>query len=94
MNSPSEYLKIKYAAPTGACKCDNCQLVPHPVLREWVDRYETVSAAAIERAAEAIYKLLPYSEKHPPIKPPWTPGGNSFKQDEARRYACAALTAG
>lgn len=40
MNSPSEYLKIKYSAPPEACKCGDCQLVPASVLRGWVDRFE------------------------------------------------------
>lgn len=44
-----------------------------------------------ERVAKAIYGQLPYTEKSPLIKPPWFPGGNSLKQDEARRYAHTAL---
>lgn len=40
MQLPAEYLKIKYAAPTGACKCGDCQLVPHKVIREWADEIE------------------------------------------------------
>lgn len=32
---PREYLKIKYAAPTGACKCGDCQLVPPEMLMTW-----------------------------------------------------------
>ncbi len=47
---------------------------------------------AVEAAAEKIYYLLPYNETSPPIKPPWVPRGNSLKQDEARRYARAALS--
>lgn len=40
----------------------------------------------IEAAAKAIYRLMPGAEAHP-----WVDGGNSLKQDEARRYARAAL---
>jgi hypothetical protein len=32
---PGEYLKIRYSAPTGACKCGNCQLVPPEKLAGW-----------------------------------------------------------
>ncbi len=32
----AEYLKIKYAAPSDACKCGNCQLVPVEVIRRTV----------------------------------------------------------
>ena len=28
----AEYLKLKYAAPSEACKCGNCQLVPPEVI--------------------------------------------------------------
>lgn len=28
----AEYLKLKYAAPSEACKCGNCQLVPTEVI--------------------------------------------------------------
>jgi hypothetical protein len=43
----------------------------------------------IEAAAKAIYPLFPFADAHP-----WIEGGNSFKQDDARRYARAALVAG
>lgn len=35
MSDPSEYLKLKYQAPPGACKCGNCQLVPPEMLAKW-----------------------------------------------------------
>ena len=44
----------------------------------------------VEAAAEAIYNAMPYDE--PGEKPVWVPGGNSLKQDEARKYARVALT--
>lgn len=40
MNSPREYLKIKYSAPTNACKCGNCQLVPPENLGTWAVEIE------------------------------------------------------
>lgn len=43
-------------------------------------------AAPLEDAAKAIYRLFPGAEAHP-----WQEGGNSIKQDEARRYARAAI---
>lgn len=43
----------------------------------------------IERASMAVYDLLPYDE--PGTKPEWVFQGNSLKQDEARRYAIAAI---
>lgn len=42
----------------------------------------------IERAAEAIYARF---NRDDGTKPAWVSGGNSEKQDEARRYAHAAL---
>jgi hypothetical protein len=42
--TPREYLKIKYAAPTGACKCGNCQLVPPEMLAAWDDEIERLRA--------------------------------------------------
>jgi len=42
--------------------------------------------ARIEEAAKAIYRLFDGAETHP-----WVEGGNSNKQDDARRYARAAL---
>lgn len=41
-----------------------------------------------EAAAKAIYALFDGAADHP-----WVEGGNSFKQDEARRYARVALEA-
>jgi hypothetical protein len=49
---------------------------------------EVNERAAIEAAAKAIYRHFPGAEAHP-----WVESGNSFKQDEARRYARAALAA-
>lgn len=49
---------------------------------------EADERATIEAAAKAIYRYFPGAEAHP-----WVEGGNSFKQDEARRYARAALAA-
>jgi hypothetical protein len=45
----------------------------------------------IEDVAKAIYDLFPYEEQG--IKPAWVLYGNSLEQDEARRYARAALAA-
>lgn len=44
--------------------------------------------ANIEAAAKAIYRLFDGADEHP-----WVEGGNSTKQDDARRYARAALAA-
>jgi len=43
----------------------------------------------IEAAAKAIYRLFDGADAHP-----WVEGGNSNKQDYARRYARAAITQG
>lgn len=32
---PRSYLAIKYSAPSGACKCGECQLVPPEMLMTW-----------------------------------------------------------
>lgn len=47
----------------------------------------------IEKAAEAIYKLIPANTEGAPEDYPWQPGGNSHMQDLARRMARAALDA-
>lgn len=46
------------------------------------------SDAAVELAAKAVYRLFIGADLHP-----WVEGGNSLKQDDARRYARAALAA-
>lgn len=54
---PSEYLKIKYSAPTGACKCGGCQLVPVEVLRRWAQQIEgpmPPTEQEVDAAASAI----------------------------------------
>jgi hypothetical protein len=43
----------------------------------------------IEAVAETIYNVMPYTL--PGSKPKWVPGGNSFKQNESRALARAAL---
>lgn len=50
----------------------------------------TPTPEMIEVAAEAIYNLFTYDE--PGEKPKWVERGNSFKQEDARRYASAALS--
>lgn len=45
----------------------------------------------IEKAAEAIYKLIPANTEGAPEDYPWQPGGNSHMQDLARRMARAAV---
>lgn len=50
-----------------------------------------VDEAMVERAAKQVYALMPYDGEGE--KPAWVDRGNSLKQDEARRYARAALTA-
>jgi hypothetical protein len=47
----------------------------------------------IESSAKAIYNLLPPCQGVSAKDYPWQPGGNSMKQDEARRYARAAIAA-
>lgn len=45
----------------------------------------------VERVAKAIYDQMSYYEDG--AKPAWVEGGNSLKQDEARRLAITALSA-
>jgi hypothetical protein len=45
----------------------------------------------LEKAARAIYDMMPFDGVGSEKKPAWVEGGNSLKQDEARRYARAAL---
>lgn len=47
--------------------------------------------AAVEAVARAIYEGMPYDGLTK--KPAWVFRGNSWKQDEARRYARAAIAA-
>lgn len=49
---------------------------------------KTAIDAQIEQAAQAIYEQFDGFTTHP-----WQPGGNSFKQDDARKYARAAIAA-
>jgi hypothetical protein len=50
-----------------------------------------ISDAMVEKAAQPIYDRFIYDEHG--AKPAWVPHGNSLKQDDARRYARAALGA-
>lgn len=50
-----------------------------------------VNKDLVERVAKAIYDLFPYDGLE--TKPAWVRGGNSLKQDEARRYARVGLSA-
>lgn len=43
-DGPREYLKIKYSAPPGTCKCGNCQLVPPAALEMWAQQLEALRA--------------------------------------------------
>ena len=43
----------------------------------------------VEPVAKAIYDQMSYTEQG--VKPDWVQGGNSLKQDEARRLAIKAL---
>jgi hypothetical protein len=47
----------------------------------------------LEKAARAIYDMMPFDGVGSEKKPAWQEGGNSLKQDEARRYARAAVVA-
>jgi hypothetical protein len=48
----------------------------------------------VESVARAIYELMPFDDRGGLAeKPAWVEGGNSLKQDEARRYARAAVVA-
>ena len=47
----------------------------------------------IERVAKSIYERMEYDGPPNTAKPEWVPRGNSFKQDDARRYARAAIAA-
>ena len=44
----------------------------------------------VEKVAEDIYSRMSYDEPRG-VKPVWVPRGNSSKQDDARREACALL---
>lgn len=69
------------------------------VTREWNTRPAQPSAGGVteemvERAARAVYERMPFDgDAQYKVKPPWVERGNSLKQDEARRYARAALEA-
>lgn len=39
---PRDYLAIKYSAPTDACKCGDCQLVPAEMLMTWDAEIKTL----------------------------------------------------
>lgn len=58
---------------------------------EIVSAGDSVPKEMIEKAAEAIYNAFPFDEIGE--KPTWVKGGNSLKQDEARKYAAVALEA-
>ena len=47
--------------------------------------------ATVEAVAKVVYDEMPYDE--PGEKPSWVFRGNALKQDEARRYARAAIAA-
>ena len=47
----------------------------------------------LEKAARAIYDIMPFDGVGSEKKPAWQEGGNSLKQDEARQYARVALKA-
>ena len=44
---------------------------------------------AVEKLAEYFYNQMPYDEDGE--KPAWVEGGNSLKQDEARRKALSSI---
>lgn len=60
MSDPREYLKIKYSAPTGACKCGKCQLVPPEALARWQDELEGALAAMAGMVREADRNTNPF----------------------------------
>jgi hypothetical protein len=45
----------------------------------------------LEKAARAIYDMMPFDGVGSEKKPAWQEGGNSLKQDEARRYGAAVV---
>ena len=47
----------------------------------------------VEEMAERIYDAMPYDGTAGPEKPKWVPGGNSDKQEEARRLARESIKA-
>jgi hypothetical protein len=53
-----------------------------------LEEARTPTDADVERVASAVFAAM-----RTPGKPHWVPCGNSFKQDEARRYARAAIAA-
>jgi hypothetical protein len=48
-------------------------------------------AESVEEIAKIIYSVMPFDGTGP-FKPEWIPGGNSFRQDEARYAARAILS--
>jgi hypothetical protein len=56
-----------------------------------VEKTEGQAVSKLESVAKVIYKQFPYEA--PGRKPAWVNGGNSLKQDEARRYAAVAIEA-
>lgn len=55
-------------------------------------RHRQPDADAMERGAKAIYSSI-WFHGNDPAKVPWVDGGNSERQDEARRLCRAALFA-
>lgn len=47
----------------------------------------------LDEMARKIYAQMPYDGPSGTAKPAWVPGGNSLKQDKAREYVRAALSA-
>lgn len=56
-NPLREYTAFRYIAPKGACKCGDCQLVPHEVVSHYADEIDRITA---ER--DALRKLFGNSE--------------------------------
>jgi hypothetical protein len=73
-------LKVLEAGGFGVFELDETAAIPAPEGEP--------TAAAVEVAAKAVYRLFIGADDHP-----WSEGGNSLKQCDARRYARAALAA-
>lgn len=52
MARPTEYLKMRYAAPPECCKCGDCQLVPPGELRAWDDEMQQLRMMLKQSVAE------------------------------------------
>lgn len=90
--SADAMLEIYAGVLSIACNCDDQKVMRKEAERA---RDEAVAglAVTVEDIAKAIYDVMPFDGPPHETKPAWFEGGNSLKQDEARRRAREALPA-